>query len=271
MMPSKYRVQSVIRENKDTVTLGLTADHPDAYCQYLPGQFSMVYLFGTGEIPISVSGATDNTDMLWHTIRGVGPVSRKCLALQNGDTVGIRGGFGVGWPLDSAQGKDVILVAGGIGLAPLRPVIYAILANRTDYGQVTVIYGARSPADQIFLAELEKWHATKDLTLLSTVDHATGSWSGHVGVVTEMMPQLQCTPTNTLAFLCGPEIMMHFSVLALEKIGLSQNNIYVSMERNMKCALGHCGHCQWGGDFMCKDGPVFPFAAIAKRFRVRAL
>jgi len=268
MLPKPYRVQSVIRENHDTVTLALTPLSETQQCITQPGQFNMLYLFGTGEIPISISKLAGPDQPLLHTIRGVGPVSKKCLTLSPGDMIGLRGGFGVGWPL-AGKGENLILVAGGIGLAPLRPVIHLMLARPELYGKLTVIYGARNPRDQIFLEELKAWAASDALTFLSTVDLATDSWHGRVGVVTDVMEQISCTPNNTRAFLCGPEVMMHFSVLALEKLGIRADDIYISMERNMKCAIGHCGHCQWGGDFMCKDGPVFDFSTIATRFHIR--
>lgn len=271
MHPNRYEVRTKVQENHDTVTLGLMPLSAADHCTQTPGQFNMLYLFGTGELPISVSRLPNTEGTLWHTIRGVGPVSQKCLTLEPGDMVGVRGGFGVGWPMEAAVGQDIILVAGGIGLAPLRPVIDHVLANHSDFGTLNIIYGARSPADQIFLDELAQWHSNTKINFISTVDHATGQWPGQVGVVTDAMSQLDCTAANTIAMLCGPEIMMHFSVLTLEKLGISTKNIYVSMERSMKCAIGHCGHCQWAGDFMCKDGPVFRFSDIATRFRVSGL
>lgn len=287
MIPNTYWVDEKIIENHDTVTLKIKPHTLKDQCQIQPGQFNMLYLFGVGEIPISVSNvvsdtshvntqtakrdAANSTTSLWHTIRGVGTVSKGFLQLQPGDMLGVRGGFGIGWPIASCQGRDVLIITGGIGLAPLRPTIHALLNNRDQHGDITVIYGARSPADQIFKDELSRWSTRSDITFVSTVDHATTDWTGNVGVVTDYFNHYKSNPKNTTAMLCGPEIMMHFALLGLERLGITQDQIFVSMERSMKCAVGHCGHCQWGSDFMCKDGPVFAFSQIAKRFRVSGL
>lgn len=268
MMPIPYHVQEKIIENGDTVTLKIQPCSPADTCTIAPGQFNMLYLFGIGEIPISVSKVSEDDATLWHTIRSVGTVSKGFLTLQPGDMIGLRGGFGIGWPMAQCIGRDVLLIAGGIGLAPLRPTIHTLLKHRERYGQVTVVYGARSPEDQIFLDEIAQWSNASNIRFLSTVDHANTQWHGNVGVVTHLLAQHSCTPEKTIAMICGPEIMMHFSILALERLGITSEQIFVSMERNMKCAVGHCGHCQWGGDFMCKDGPVFAFSNIASRFRI---
>ncbi|NNE36133.1 MAG: FAD/NAD(P)-binding protein, partial [Rhodothermales bacterium] len=170
-----------------------------------------------------------------------------------------------------ARGKDVILAAGGIGLAPLRPAINHVLDNRDDYNRVVVLYGARTPADMLYPRELTKWRSRLDAKVSITVDRADRKWRGNVGVITQLVSAARIDPTSTVAMVCGPEIMMHYMQIHLAKLGISDKDIYVSMERNMKCAIGRCGHCQYGGDFMCKDGPVFSFDSIAARFRIREL
>jgi len=182
--------------------------------------------------------------------------------LKVGQTIGVRGPYGCGWPVDEAAGRDIVLITGGIGLAPLRPVIYQALANRDQYGKVVVLYGARTPEDILYWRELEKWRSRFDLEIHLTVDRATGSWRGNVGVVTQLIQRSPFDPSNCLAMVCGPEIMMRFTALELEKRGVSLAKIYVSMERNMKCGIGLCGHCQLGGSFVCKDGPVYRYDQI---------
>ena len=188
-----------------------------------------------------------------------------------GQTIGLRGPFGTAWPVEKLEGNDIVIVTGGIGLAPLRPAIYRILANRSKYGNVCIMYGARTPEDILFRKELEKWRGQFDLQVDVTVDYATGRWAGRVGVVTQLIHRGGFDPHSAVALVCGPEIMMRFAVEALEDRGIAPKRIYVSLERNMKCGTGFCGHCQLGGDFVCRDGPVFRFDAIADRFLVQEL
>jgi NAD(P)H-flavin reductase len=176
--------------------------------------------------------------------------------------LGLRGPFGSSWPVELAEGKDVVVVAGGIGLAPLRSVIYHVMARRERYGLVALLYGARTPADMLYRRELERWRSHFDLEVFVTVDRATGTWRGSVGVVTKLIQLVSFDPQNTLAFVCGPEIMMRFTAAELQKRGVAPDHLYVSMERNMKCAVGLCGHCQFGPRFVCKDGPVFAYSDV---------
>lgn len=229
---------------------------------FVPGQFNMLYAFGVGEVPISVSGDATVPETLVHTIRGVGPVSSKLTALQPGDTVGLRGPFGVGWPMAAAEGSDVLIVAGGLGLAPLRPAVYHLMHHREKYGRVIVLYGTRSPEDVLFATELAQWGERSDLEVQITVDHAVSEWPGKVGVVPALVPTLDFDPEDTVAMVCGPEVMMRFTVNALRDAGVEDEAIFLSLERNMKCALGHCGHCQFGSTFVCKDGPVVSFDRV---------
>jgi NAD(P)H-flavin reductase len=182
--------------------------------------------------------------------------------LKAEEVIGVRGPFGSHWPIEGATGKDIVIVAGGIGLAPLRSVMYQIVSLRAKYGKVVLLYGARTPEDILYRRELERWRAHFDLEVYVTVDHATGAWRGSVGVVTRLVPRAPFDPQNTVALVCGPEIMMRFTAAELEKRGVATEHIFVSMERNMKCAVGQCGHCQYGPHFVCKDGPVFQYSRV---------
>jgi NAD(P)H-flavin reductase len=262
MVPAFYRVTHVQLELADTFTVELEPRDGAMAHTFAAGQFNMLYAFGIGEIPISISGDPSRDGPLVHTTRGVGAVSRALCALEEGDIVGVRGPFGTAWPLDRATGQNIVLVAGGIGLAPIRPVLYAILAERAKYGSVALLYGARTPDEILFRHEIEQWRARLDLDVYVTVDRGTGAWRGSVGVVTKLIPRVPIDPEKTVALVCGPEIMMRFTAAELLKRGLASERLYVSMERNMKCAVGLCGHCQYGPHFICKDGPVFAYSQV---------
>lgn len=262
MVPLPYRVHRVRHEMPDTFTLELEPEDGGEIPAFAPGQFNMLYVFGVGEIPISISGDPSRRGPLVHTTRAVGVVSRAMRDLKQGDIIGVRGPFGSHWPVERAEGRDVVIVAGGIGLAPLRPAMYRLSAERERYGKVVLLYGARTPSDILFRRELETWRAQFDLDVYVTVDRATGAWRGSVGVVTRLISQAPFDPLNTVAMVCGPEIMMRFTTTELLKRGVGAENLYISMERNMKCAIGQCGHCQYGPHFVCKDGPVFVFTAV---------
>jgi NAD(P)H-flavin reductase len=222
----------------------------------------MLYVFGVGEVPISISSDPGQTSALVHTMRAVGTVTKALRKLKRGDVLGVRGPYGSNWPVKEAEGSDVLIAAGGIGLPPLRPALYNILANREKYGKVVLLYGTRSPADMVYRKELEQWRGRFDLDVHVTVDRAVGAWRGNVGVVTTLLPKAHLDPTSTVAMICGPEMMMRFTALELQKRGVAIQDIYLSMERNMKCAIGFCGHCQLGPIFVCKDGPVFRYDRI---------
>ncbi len=262
MAPQRYRIQRVQREIPDTFSLELEPVDGGDIPQFATGQFNMLYIFGVGEIPISISGDPEKRRPLIHTTRAVGTVSKAMRDLKPDDIIGVRGPCGSSWPIKEAEGKDIVIAAGGIGLAPLRSVMYHIISHREKYGKAVLLYGARTPADILYRHELEHWRAHFDLEVYVTVDRATGSWRGSVGVVTQLIPRAPFDPQNTVAMVCGPEIMMRFTLLELEKRGVVPENIYVSMERNMKCAIGMCGHCQYGPNFVCKDGPVFSYKRI---------
>lgn len=261
MVPVPFRITKVRKELNDTFTLDL-APPDDAPFRFLPGQFNMLYVFGVGEVPISISGDPARPEVLTHTTRAVGTVTNAMWAMKAGQALGVRGPFGSAWPVEAAEGKDVVFVAGGIGLAPLRPLIYRVLADRDRFGKVLILYGARTPEDILYDAEVRTWRGRFDLQVDVTVDRATGHWAGPVGVVTKLVNRGGFEARNTVAYVCGPEVMMRFATEALIRKGVPRDNVWLSMERNMKCAIGFCGHCQWGGRFVCKDGPVFNHAAI---------
>jgi NAD(P)H-flavin reductase len=262
MLPQLYRVQRVRREIPDTFTLELEPEEGVEIPPFASGQFNMLYVFGVGEIPISISGDPARRKPLVHTTRAVGTVSKAMRELKPEDVIGVRGPFGSHWPIERAMGKDVVIVAGGIGLAPLRSAMYQVISQREKYGKVVLLYGARTPEDILYRREVEHWRAHFDLEVYVTVDNATGKWRGSVGVVTRLIPRAPFDPLNTVAMICGPEVMMRFTAAELEKRGVAPENIFVSMERNMKCAIGQCGHCQYGPHFVCKDGPVFQYSRV---------
>jgi NAD(P)H-flavin reductase len=262
MLPQPYSVREVAKETPDTFTLRLEPENAVDGRSFQPGQFSMLWAFGVGELPISISGDPGVHDRLVYTVRSVGQATHSLVNQQVGNSVGVRGPFGTGWPADAARGRDVIIVAGGIGLAPLRPLIYHILRNRKEYGRVVVLYGTRSPRDLLYRKELAAWGRNRETQVLVTVDYGGLAWRGHVGVVTTLFKYARLQPASSVAMVCGPEIMMRFVTRELESQGLSRSNIYLSMERNMKCAVGFCGHCQYGPHFICKDGPVFRYEQI---------
>ena len=262
MCPQSYRVESVSRETHDTSTLTLEASNGADLPRFAPGQFSMIYVFAVGELPISISGDPEQFPRLVYTVRSVGPATHALVSRRPGDWVGVRGPFGSAWPLDAARGKDVLIITGGIGLAPLRPAIYQILRNRDDYVRLIVLYGARSPRDLLFRKELSAWARSPDTQVLTTVDYGGVDWRGRVGVVTTLFRHVRLHPNRTVALICGPEIMMRYVITELKQRGVSPDAIFLSMERNMKCAVGFCGHCQYGPHFVCKDGPVFSYQQL---------
>lgn len=258
MLPRPCRVEGVLRETQDTFTFSLESGDGSEQSQFAPGQFSMLYVFGVGELPVSISGDPDQPHRLVYTVRSVGQATQALVSRRPGDAVGVRGPFGTAWPLTEARGKDVLIVAGGIGLAPLRPAIYRILQRRDEYGRLILLYGARSPRDLLYRKELRTWSRSPDSQVLTTVDYGGLNWRGRVGVVTTLFRYVRLRPDRTVVLICGPEIMMRFVITELtEHRGVAASDIYLSMERNMKCAVGFCGHCQYGPHFICKDGPIF--------------
>ena len=262
MLPRPYRIKGTKKETYDTYTINLVPEDGDKQCEFLPGQFNMIYAFGKGEVPISISGDPDKSNPLVHTIRAVGQVTKTICHFKTGEIIGIRGPFGTHWPVEQAVGKDVVIVAGGIGLAPLRPVMYYLLLRRENYGKVILLYGARTPNDLLFQKELHKWRSNLNLEVQVTVDAGPSDWYGNVGVVTKLIPLISINSSDAVVMICGPEIMIRFTVMEFLQNGIDPEQIFISMERNMKCGIGLCGHCQFGPFFVCKDGPVFQLNQI---------
>ena len=257
------RVSAVRSETADTTTLAIDRLDP-AFAAGRPGQFAMVDLPGFPPLPISISRFT--ADGLVLTIRGAGPATRVLCGLQPGDEVGLRGPLGTAWPLDRVAGRDLVIVTGGIGLAPLRPVLDAVVADRERFGSVRLYYGARTPADLLFRDELEGIWPHAGIEVALTVDRAGSDWSGPVGVVTHLFDRATWDGSATHAFVCGPERMMQATVAALAARGIGAARTWVTLERHMECGIGLCGHCQMGSLFICKDGPVFSIAQLGDTF-----
>lgn len=270
MSPVLYRVLSRVDENRDSATLRLEPVR-EPLTAPLPGEFMMMYAFGVGEIAISVSGVPTGDDTITHTIRSVGAVSRALHDAQPGTVIGMRGPFGTDWGLDDADGRDLIIVAGGVGLAPLRPVVLGALAQRGRFGRVTLIAGARSRDDFLFNDELSDWVRDGSIDVHLTVDVPVQGWPGEVGFVTEPLRRLPLRPQLTTAFLCGPEPMMRNGAIELLRKGMAASDIRVSLERNMQCGIGWCGHCQLGPLLLCRDGPVVSYDVAEPLLRVREL
>ena len=264
--PIAFRVAEKEQETADTWTLRLEGPPVG----FEPGQFAMLYAFGVGEAPISVSGIGGDGAVV-HTVRAVGAVTRAICAARPGDVLGVRGPFGTTWPVAEAEGRDVVVVAGGIGLAPLRPVIHELLTHRDRFRDVSILYGGRSPAELLYEHELESWRSRFDMDVDVTVDVAGGDWRGRVGVVTRLIPRAVFEPSRTVAMMCGPEVMMRFAAAALQDQGMTDDRIWLSLERSMMCATGHCGHCQLGPYFICRDGPVFRRDAVERLMSVEEL
>jgi NAD(P)H-flavin reductase len=267
LVPQVFRVARRRRESDDVVTLDLHAPEGVALAG-AAGQFNMLYAFGVGEVPISISNDPAAGDVVTHTLRSVGPVSRALSRLKKGDAVGVRGPFGTGWPVAESEGRDVLLVAGGLGLLPIRSALLRLLARRKAYGRVRLLYGARSPDDIVYKSDLKRWLKNAGIEVEVTVDHAGPDWTGHVGVVTKLISSVASQDGDGVALVCGPGLMMRFTVKALEDNGFRADQIYLSLERNMKCAVAWCGRCQYGPAFVCKNGPVFRFDRIAHLFRI---
>ena len=230
---------------------------------HLPGQFVEVSVAGIGEAPFGISSSSTRKGTFHLLLRRVGNVSGVLHRLKPGDKVGIRGPFGKPFPVEGAmKGQDILFICGGIGLVPVRSAIQYVFDKRRDYGAVTILFGAKSPAERLFTDEVEEWKRQPDTVYLETVDRADATWKGNVGVITTLMPKLSLQPARTVAIICGPPIMYKFVLMELNKMGLSAERAYVSLERHMKCGVGKCGHCQINGLYACQDGPVFRYSDL---------
>jgi len=268
-MAHAARIADIRAEVPGVATYDLVFDDPDVAAAYrfAPGQFNMLYMPGFGESAISISSDPAQHDSLSHTIRVAGNVTQAIARLKVGEHIGVRGPFGSNWPVDRCRGRDVVIACGGIGLAPLRPAIYEILNNRGDYGRVILLYGARTPSGLLYTSEYESWCA-KDIDFEVTVDIGDADWKGDIGVVPLLFYRHRLQAERTTVLSCGPEIMMRFVVFEALARKIRPENIFVSMERNMSCAMGFCGHCQIGPYFVCKDGPVFDYRQAEPFFNV---
>jgi NAD(P)H-flavin reductase len=268
MLPESYAVVAKRRDTLDTWTLELEPRSGQGL-RFSPGQFTMLSVFGSGEVPISISGSLDGP--LVHTVRAVGLATAAICDANEGDVLGVRGPFGTPWPLEAMVGTDVVFVAGGIGLAPLRPAILAVLAERERFGRVTLLYGGRAPDQLLYTDELDRWSASDAIDVFVTVDSAGPEWLGPVGVVPRLIRRAALSAERSTALLCGPEIMMRFTAAALGEHGIGPDRVYASMERNMQCGIGHCGHCQLGPTLVCRDGPVYRWSELTPWLRIREL
>jgi len=234
--------------------------------RFQSGQFNMLYLFGVGEIPISIVSDPAESGFLDHTVRVVGKVSAGLVGLKKGDTIGLRGPYGSAWPLDEAQGMDVIIVTGGLGCAPVISVINYVAERRDRYGNLKIFHGVKTPRDLLYRKRFHAWQRHPNTEVYLTVDHPDREWKYNVGVVTNLFRQVRINPERSMVMMCGPHMMMHHAVRDLLAQGLGADRIYLSLERNMKCAIGFCGHCQFGPKFICKDGPVLRYDRIREWF-----
>lgn len=262
MQPRRFRVTSARRDTHDTHTLELAA-LDGAELAFEPGQFTMLLAFGVGEVPISISGDPGRPEVLQHTIRDVGSVSHALASAGPGAVLGVRGAFGTGWEVERGRGGDLVVVAGGIGLAPLRPAILGAVAARGDFGRVVLLYGARTPEEILYGADLHAWAARHDVDVQVIVDNGPHGWSGPVGVVTRLIERAAFDPGAALALVCGPEVMMRHAARTLVDRGVAPERVRLSMERNMRCGIGLCGHCQLREIFCCLDGPVLGYDRLA--------
>ncbi len=258
-------ITEVRRETPDTFTLLFKLNDGRTPADFMPGRFNMLYVYGVGQVPISVASFRKEKSLM-HTVRSVGTVTSLLTRLGVGDAIAIRGPYGKQWPLSQAEGKQLLVIAGGLGLPPLRPVIEEAVSSPNRFDGVKVLYGARTPPDLIYTYEYERWGAADGCDFLLTVDRGTREWTGNVGVVTTLFPKAGIDPRRAVAFMCGPELMIKFSILELEKMGVPPEHIFVSMERNMSCGMGTCGHCQLGPLFICRDGPVFSYPSVKDYF-----
>ena len=262
--PHLAKIIDRVQESDTIFTLRLHFNDPAIQAGYAfkPGQFNMVYLPGAGEVPISLSSDPEEKEFFSHTIRVAGRVTKGIDQLDAGNQIGIRGPYGQGWPLDSAEGKDVIIVTGGLGCAPVVAVIHYVLKRRERFRRLIILQGVKHSHDLIWRASFERWAQAPDTQVLIAANATEAIWPWHIGTPIDLVNQAEFDPTNAVAMICGPEGMIVAAAKSLAARGLSEKDIHVSLERNMQCALGLCGHCQLGGKFLCKDGPVFSYPEV---------
>ena len=260
-LPDLAEIVSIRDETPDTKTFALRFCDSRRWetFDYRPGQFVEVSVFGVGEAPFCLASPRDGGESFDITVRNTGTVTRALHALDRGEQLGVRGPLGNGFPFDQVKGRDILFVGGGIGLPPLRPLIWTMLAHRDQFGSITVLYGARTPADLVYKDELEAWRARPDMEFMVTVDVPDENWKDNVGVVGTLFPKVSVEPSNTVAFVCGPPVMIRFVVKDLLDLGLAEEAIVTTLERHMRCGVGKCNHCLIGDKYVCTDGPVFTY------------
>lgn len=265
-LPAEAEIVERIEESPTIFTLRLRFSDPALHQRYRfePGQFNMVYLYGVGEVAISIVSDPEGDALYDHTIRAVGRVTRGLAKLKTGDRVGIRGPFGRGWPLALAEGRDVVIITGGLGCAPVVSVINYIIKRRERFGRLNIMQGVKHSDDLLWRDRYEQWRSLPQTQVVVAADKGGPQWPWRIGRVIEMFDEVQFDPSRTIAMMCGPEGMMRAAVERLSSRGVAEDLLFMSMERNMKCAVGHCGHCQFGGRFVCKDGPVFSYSQISQ-------
>lgn len=268
-IPQKAWVMDRIQESPGIFTLNLRLDDASAHAGYrfTPGQFNMLAIPGVGEVPISVSSDPEDAHLIGHTIRAQGRVTQALSKLKPGDALGLRGPFGHGWPLEEMNGKDVVLITGGLGCAPVVSVIHYLLRRREQVRQLVIMQGVKHADDLIWRDQYMKWAAQPQTQVLLAASQGSALWPWHVGRPTELFEQARFDPANAVALMCGPEGMMKTSAEMLVQRGMPESRIFLSMERNMQCATGHCGHCQIGPLFVCRDGPVFAWPQVKDLIR----
>ncbi|KTD23231.1 hydrogenase/sulfur reductase gamma subunit [Legionella londiniensis] len=265
-LPVAAEIIERIQESPAIFTLKARLIGPDSCFSFKPGQFNMLYHFGVGEVPISIASDPAEKKFISHTIRAVGRVTRAMQNLKAGDYIALRGPFGSGWPLEKARQKDVVIISGGLGCAPTVSVIKYIMARRNQYGKVFIIQGVKHSDDLIYRRQYESWQKMPDVTVRIAADVAGPKWPWRAGLATDLLHPLPLSPEKTIIMMCGPEMMMKAAVKILGEKNIPESAIYLSMERNMECGIGHCGHCQYGGLFICKDGPVFAYPKVKSLF-----
>jgi NAD(P)H-flavin reductase len=249
-------------EGIKTFTLEFKESEIKESFDYRPGQFVELTIFGVGEAPISITSSPINKGFLELSVAAVGKVTRALHLEKVGGIVGIRGPYGNGFPFNEVKGKNILFVAGGIGLAPLRSLINQIFAQRGDFAKVSILYGARNPGLLCFMNDLKKWNKVENSEVLLTVDVPDSKWQDNVGVVGTLLPKIKIDVKNITAFVCGPPIMIHFIILDLLRMGFGEHQIVTTMERRMECGVGKCGHCNIGKSYVCLDGPVFSYQQL---------
>ncbi|NDP47250.1 MAG: Ni/Fe hydrogenase subunit gamma [Sulfuriferula multivorans] len=263
-VPHAATVVARTQESPSIFTLQLRLDDAAAQAAYrfAPGQFNMLYLYGVGEVPISIMSDPGDQGSIGHTIRAIGRVTQGLSSLQPGDQVGLRGPFGRGWPLQEIGGHDLVLVTGGLGCAPVVSVIHYVLRRRERFGKLVIIQGVKHAEDLIWREQYDHWATLPDTQVLVAANEGGALWPWHVGRVTELFSMARFNPERAAAMMCGPEGMMRAAAESLLQRGLPESRLFLSMERNMQCAVGRCGHCQLGGSFVCRDGPVFSWGQV---------